>query len=161
MFNAFREWLACSTGKIGGALIAVALLGLAVYITVTSLGSSTPDDAHYTTFICTETGKPFRHRNQMGDEQPILSPYSGKNTGVPAEACYWNADGTIKEKPTWVLLNELAGKPGPTFCPDCGRLVVGHNPPAFAGIDPPPTRAEYAARKATHATATASRQYQR
>ena len=74
---------------------------------------------------------------------------SGKKTGVPAEACYWTADGGTKKNPTWVLLNELAGKPGPTFCPDCNRLVVGHNPaPGPAGgaaiAKLPPKRDDYA-----------------
>jgi hypothetical protein len=91
-------------------------------------------------FICTETGKPFEHENQIGETLPILSPHSGKKTGVPAEACYWTAEGGTKTSPTWVLLNELAGKPGPTYCPDCKRLVVGHNPQPGPGIKTPPMR---------------------
>ena len=33
-------------------------------------------------------------------------------------------------------------------CPDCGRLVVEHNPPAVEGSKPPPTKAEMAGRRA-------------
>jgi len=100
-------------------------------------------------YICTETGKPFRHQIKMGESLPIESPYSGKKTGVPAEACYWNADGTTRKEPVWVLLNQWIHKPGPTFCPDCGRLVVGHNPPPGPGARPPPTSTEYYARKSS------------
>ena len=60
----------------------------------------------------------------------------------------WTKDGKIKQDPTPVLLNEYAGKPGPTFCPDCGRRVVAHNPPPVIGAKPPPTKEEYAKRQA-------------
>jgi hypothetical protein len=43
-----------------------------------------------------------------------------------------------------VLINQWKNSTEPTFCPDCGRLVVGHNPPAVAGSTPPPTKEEYA-----------------
>jgi len=76
---------------------------------------------------------------------PVLAP-SGKNTGYEAELCYWTKDGKPKETPTPVLLNIYKGIKGPTFCPDCGRLVVGHNPPAMEGAKPPPTKDEYTPR---------------
>lgn len=94
-------------------------------------------------FICSQTGKAFRHELTAGEAIPIYSPYSGSNTGYPAELCYWNADGTIKSTPTPVLLNSWIGKPGPTFCPDCGRLVVARNPYPSPNSKPPPTREEY------------------
>ena len=58
---------------------------------------------------------------------------------------HWTADGQSKPTPTAVLLNESIDKPGPTFCPDCGRLVVGHNPRPAEASQPPPTAQEYAA----------------
>jgi hypothetical protein len=73
------------------------------------------------------------------------------NTGYPAEACYWTADGGTKTEPTWVLMNAVLGKPGPTFCPDCGRLVVARNPMPGPGVKPPPTQQEL-----LHSTADAN-----
>jgi hypothetical protein len=138
----------------GAKVIAIAVsplfVGIAVLVVRSYLRGSTPDEAYYTTYICTETGRAFKHRNEPGETLPIVSPYSGKNTGVPGEPCYWTADGRIKSQPTWVLLNEAIGKPGATFCPDCGRLVVGRNPVAHAGGKPPPTEDEYAARRTLH-----------
>ena len=101
-------------------------------------------------YICSETGKSFHVSlsDLDGKTVPIYSPYSHKNTGYPAELCYWNADGTPKKDPTPVLLNSDIGKPEPTFCPDCGRLVVGHNPMPVPGRQPPPTQAEMEARSA-------------
>jgi len=48
-----------------------------------------------------------------------------------------------------VLLNEATGKPGPTFCPDCGRFVVPHNPSPQMSPKPPPTKQEYEANPPT------------
>ena len=79
---------------------------------------------------------------------PVLSPFSGKNTGYPAELCYWTKDGSIKTDPTPVLLNTYIGDNSPTFCPDCGRLVVGHNPRAVAGAHAPPTKQEWESKHA-------------
>jgi hypothetical protein len=93
-------------------------------------------------FVDAETGKPFKHDLTSGEEIPVRAP-SGKNTGFPAELCFWTKDGKPKTEPTAVLMNAWVGKPGPTFCPDCGRLVVGHNPPASADRKPPPTKEEY------------------
>ena len=49
----------------------------------------------------------------------------------------------MKKEPTPVFVKSRAGEPGPTFCPDCGRLVVVHNPKPKDGDRPPPTQAEY------------------
>ena len=94
-------------------------------------------------FVCSETGKGFHVKLTESLTIPVHSPYSGKNTGYPAELCYWTADGKPKSDPTPVLMNSYIGKTGPTFCPECGRLVVGHNPMAREGKTPPPTKAEY------------------
>ncbi len=76
---------------------------------------------------------------------PVKSPFTGKETGYKAELCFWTKDGSTKTDPTAVLMNDDVGKPGPTFCPDCGRLVVHHNPVPGPHSKPPPTREEYEA----------------
>ncbi len=58
---------------------------------------------------------------------PVKSPKTGKMTGFPAEACYFNACGK-KQGGTWVVLKETMGQDGGTSCPECGQRVVGHNP---------------------------------
>jgi len=77
-----------------------------------------------------ETREEFpRFRISDGETPPYRNPKTGTRTLVQAEMCWWNTDGSprdfAKDKPTAVLLN-IDGSP--TFCPDCGRLVVGHNP---------------------------------
>ena len=124
---------------VGGAVLAVSAwrsLG----------GGGFAEAAARRTFICSATGKPFTHELAKGDTIPVASPHSGKPTGYPAELCYWTADGRTKDEPTPVLLNTHAGLPGATFCPDCGRLVVGHNPKPAPGDRPPPTKAQMPAR---------------
>lgn len=63
-----------------------------------------------------------------GDSQPWKNPKSGERTLYPAEPCFWTRDGKAKLEPTYVLLNQYVGKPGQTICPDCGHVVVAHNP---------------------------------
>jgi hypothetical protein len=137
-----QKWLQTTSGKAATVLLSLALIGLVVWMFMRALGTDTPGDPNNVTYVCSETGKAFKHRNVVGEEMPILSPYSGRNTGYPAESCYWTADGHVKTEPTWVILNQVLGKTGPTFCPDCGRLVIGHNPPAVDGAKPPPTQQE-------------------
>ena len=93
-------------------------------------------------FIDSQTGKPFAITLKPGMAVPAPAP-SGGNTGYPAEACYWTKDGKTKDKPTYVLVNQYLGKNEPTFCPDCGRLVRGHNPRPAEGVPVPPTQEEY------------------
>ncbi|HEY7086623.1 MAG TPA: DUF1206 domain-containing protein [Tepidisphaeraceae bacterium] len=138
-----RQFLQTSGGQvllIGGLIIA---LGLAVYAVVSNLG---PGEAGKISrdrmYIDAATGKPYEHTLKPGDSVPTDAPSGGK-TGYPAELCYWTKDGKIKQDPTPVLVNARMGKPGPTFCPDCGRLVVMHNPPPLEGNKPPPTKEEY------------------
>ena len=76
---------------------------------ITHTGSGVSDTAYYRMYVDTETGKAFRHKVQVGDSWPIYSPISGKNTGMPAEPCFWTPDGTIKKEPDWVVLNEFVG----------------------------------------------------
>ncbi|HVS72878.1 MAG TPA: hypothetical protein VHQ47_16600 [Phycisphaerae bacterium] len=94
-------------------------------------------------FVDAETHKPFRQKIAIGMAVPVKSPFTSRATGYPAELCYWTKDGKPKRDPTPVLLNSSIGIDEPTFCPDCGRLVVGHNPSPTPGMKPPPTQAEY------------------
>lgn len=144
------EWLnkimQTKAGKIG---IGITLAGAIVVITfqlMSMFGSSAvASTANTRIFICSETLKSFQVNLEDLDGKPIpiMSPYSKKETGYPAELCYWTADGKVKSQPTPVLLNSAIGKTEPTFCPDCGRLVIGHNPMAQEGGRVPPTKAEW------------------
>lgn len=134
--------IACGrTGKCLLIAASVAALGLLIWWTLyaPSAGASSANERVY---ICAETGQPFDHRLVIGEMTPVYSPHSDRNTGYPSEPCYWTADGSTKDKPTYVLLNSYIGSSEPTFCPDCGRLVVPLNP-APAGGRPPPLRYEY------------------
>jgi hypothetical protein len=142
-----RRFLNSNAGKIVAVVVMVIFVALAAYVIWDNLGPS--DAARLSTdrmFIDAKTGKPFEHTLKPGDVIPVKAP-SGGNTGYPAELCYWTADGKIKKDPTPVLVNARIGKPGPTFCPDCGRLVVVHNPAPDASSKPPPTKAEYDSRQ--------------
>ena len=134
-----------------GVAAAVASVALMAYVLRGQLGFGGPAAlSRERAFICAATGKPFEYELKLGDFIPVASPHSGAQTGYPAERCYWTADGGTKEEPTLVLLNQYAGKSGATFCPDCRRLVVGHNPVHEAGREAPPTQETYArARKDT------------
>ena len=139
-----REFLETRTGRVMSVGFIVVAVGVLVASVWASLGGNEAAAAsRERLFICAETGRPFVHEIQAGESMPVRSPHTGKDTGYPAERCYWTADGSIKDEPTPVLLNEWGGKPGATFCPDCNRLVVGHNPQPAPGDTPPPTRDRY------------------
>ena len=133
------KFLRTGPGTILLVIVVILGIGASVYFVRAWWKGETPDDAHYTMFIDAETGQTFKHFNAIGDSIPLMSPYTKKATAYPAEACYWTVDGGVKKDPTWVLVNERQGKPGPTFCPDCGRLVVGNNPKADPSRSAPPT----------------------
>lgn len=112
-----------------GIVISVVLLSVAGYLGYRTFINPPPEppDSAPVWYVCSETGKAFEHIRQMGEMEPVYSPLSKKNTGYRAEKCFWTKDGKVKTTPTYVLLNELVGKLGPTLCPDCGRLVEPHN----------------------------------
>lgn len=143
----FREFTSSTKGKATVTLVFIGSL-IALYFSIRSNFSSAAADAANRVFIDSETGKWFTHRIKAGETLPVVAP-SGKNTGYEAEMCYWKSDGTSKERPTYVLLNIYKGSRDPTFCPDCGRLVVGHNPAPGPGVNAPPTKDQYASRRRT------------
>ena len=139
-----REFLNTTTGKAFTALLLAGAMLIATWMLWRKVGSSEAARlANQRVFVCAQTGKPFSVELKDGMSIPVKSPYSGQQTGYPAELCYWTKDGKPKDEPTAVLLNSWVGKSGPTFCPDCGRLVVGHNPSPSPDRKPPPTREEY------------------
>jgi hypothetical protein len=143
-----KTFLATSRGRTTAIVFCVLTLALVAWFFRSYFGTSEAvRRANERTFICSETGKVFEVTIKEGMTIPVHSKYSGKDTGWPAELCYWKADGSTKSDPTPVLLNNYAGKKGPTFCPDCGRLVVGHNPMPMPGMKPPPTEGDYAKRR--------------
>jgi hypothetical protein len=144
-----REFLESKAGKYAATGFLAVVLLIVIFVLKSFMGESPAEAAtRDRLFMCAETEKSFRYKLEKGVTIPVPSPYSGKETGYPAELCYWTKDGQTKTDPTPVLLNSYKHVPGPTFCPDCGRLVVGHNPAPDADSKPPPTREEYEARKA-------------
>jgi len=115
------------------ALIALAVVALAAGAWLISRSALSGDSlkamTDRRTMIDAATGEVFVDmRLPTGAPIPYTHPQTGQATLFPAELCYWNADGTAKLEPTYVLLNQHKGVDGPTMCPDCGRRVVAHNP---------------------------------
>ncbi len=100
-----------------------------------------------TIWFIDDQGNTFQQKMEIGQAE-FTSPKTGK-PAYPAELCFWTRDGKSKGDATKVLLNRYKGIDGPTFCPDCGRLVTDHNPHPVPGVDVrvPPTKAEYDAGK--------------
>lgn len=148
-----QEFFESIAGKVTAGVIIVAAAAMVWMSVRSNLGTSGAGKmASDRMFICSKTNKSFWHTLQKGESIPVLSKYSGEKTGYPAEMCYWNADGSIRSEGVPVLLNQYKGEPEPTFCPECGRLVMGHNPPADPSRKPPATRDEYMARKTRQTT---------
>ena len=142
--GAVQTFLTSSAGRVTAAVVVLVGLAAVVFAATRFFGpSAAARVSRERTFICAETKKPFDYTIKSGDMIPVRSPFSGKNTGFPAEICNWTREGTVGTKETAVLLNSHVGSSEPTFCPDCGRLVVGHNPPADVGRKAPPTKEEY------------------
>lgn len=139
-----RDFLNSSGGKIAaGALLVLALIAAVIMFRNSFGPSSDVAAANARVFIDASTGKPFSRQLRAGMTVPVDAP-SGKKSGYPAEMCWWTKDGKVRKEPYPVLLNTWVGKPEPTFCPDCGRLVVAHNPsPGGGNIAPPPLKEEY------------------
>ncbi len=111
--------------SIAALILAAVIMGWQLFSGTTTAG----DASRSRTLVDAESGEVFENFPiKDGDRQPWMNPKTGKATLFPAERCFWTRDGKAKMKPTWVLLNQYAGKPGETICPDCGRRVVPHNP---------------------------------
>jgi hypothetical protein len=144
MAQGIREFFDSKAGRALALLLCVAGIAAIVMVLKRSTGDSeVAAQSRNRLFVCAETLKPFTHELQIGESIPVLSPHSGKQTGYPAELCYWTKDGKVRDKPVPVLLNTYLNKPEPTFCPDCGRLVTPHNPAPVPDQSPPPTKDQY------------------
>lgn len=112
--------------KIIGSI--AALIAAAVIFFRFSGGDDPAEASRRRIAVDSKTLKVVEIRVGEGSRPPWPNPETGENTLYPAEACYWNKDGTAKLKPTLVFVKEYAGIDEDTFCPDCGREVVPHNP---------------------------------
>jgi predicted RNA-binding Zn-ribbon protein involved in translation (DUF1610 family) len=122
--------------KIIVAVVALAVAGGIMYSTFS--GKSAVSVAQERAYKCVEPncGHIFEHTLQIGDMEPFACPKCGKSSGWKAEACYWakdkDASGNWKAKlePTLVVVKKRVDPETSdrTYCPDCGREVVGHNP---------------------------------
>lgn len=135
-----REFLQSPAGKIVATTVGVLAVAYLAWTIAGFGGSDAAAAANGRLFIDSETGETFRHTLKSGDKVPLENPTTGKRTAYQAELCYWTKDGSIKEEPTPVLLKEAIGEEGPTFCPECDRLVQRHNPVPAPGSTAPPTR---------------------
>ena len=113
-----------------GAVLAFVLIVVAGYLFYNNFWKANAEEPVETLrwFKCTGDDNAFTYALKKGDKPPVTCPQCKKTTGYPAETCYWTRDGGTKDKPTYVILNKNLGKEGDTICPDCGRVVVGHNP---------------------------------
>lgn len=119
-----------------GLILSLALITTAGYLTFrafTDPGDMKPDPANIIC-MCAETKQIFEHKPEIGENWPVMSPYTKRKTGYPVERCYWTKDNKQKSKPDYVILNEHLGLKGATLCPVCGRIVVGHNPPPPSNV---------------------------
>ena len=127
-----------SRGPLGGGFglfVALVLFGSAGWmfynyraeITTTNAAPEQPV-ATPRPFLCSVDGNQFFYGMKEHESPPVNCPKCKKTTAYPCEACYYTKDGGIKDSPTWVILNHYLGKKGDTICPDCGHVVIGHNP---------------------------------
>lgn len=115
--------------SIVGAVAAVGVLGYIVLNATLLAPRDAGDISRHRTVVDMKTGEVFKDfAIPENSAMPWTNPKTGEKTLVQGEACFWTKDGKAKLEPTYVLLNEMAGKSGPTICPDCGRTVVAHNP---------------------------------
>lgn len=117
---------------LGASLVILILAGALAWSRLG--GKSAADIAANRAFIDIETGDVFEHTISMGESYPVESPFTKRATGYRAEACYWtkdeNGQWAIKDKPTLLLVKKEVDPTTTekTYCPDCGREVVRHNP---------------------------------
>ncbi len=116
---------------------AIGMLVVAAGIVTYQLTRSTPAEMASNTRMlqCESTKQVFPHDLQLGEVPPLKCEICGKNDAYSPEKCFWTKDANgkwaIKETPTYVILpNRIDKENGASSipCPDCGHIVVGHNP---------------------------------
>lgn len=116
-------------GSVAIALVSLCVLSYAGWAAWSAMRNSPTAAKNLTTVKDSESGQLIEvYTINKGDTLPYVNPKTGKRTLYPVEACHWTKDGKAKFPPTYVILNERMGKPGPTICPDCGRRVTIYNP---------------------------------
>lgn len=117
--------------KALATIVAVLLVGYAGYAIFSGLGE--PDfvaNANMRVLMDSETGEQFEIEISPDTEPyPHVNPKTGTTTLFPTEVCYARGCGSFP-KGTRVILNVWLDKKGPTYCPNCGALVVPMNPDA-------------------------------
>jgi DNA-directed RNA polymerase subunit RPC12/RpoP len=130
------------TAEASGTRQRILLIGAVVLLIVAGLllarhatkSSSAERFASDRVFKCVDCAHEFEHDIKMGEIEPLACPKCGKQAGWMTEKCYWthDAEGNWKAKlnPTYVVLKSRIdpGSTEKTYCPDCGHIVVGHNP---------------------------------
>lgn len=108
----------------------VLLVAAGAYAWLRLGGESPAGDSRSRWLVCAETGKAYEKAIEEGETEPFMSPFTDRQTGYLAEPCYWTAEGKAKLEPTWVLVKTRVdpNTTEKTYCPDCGKEVVGHNP---------------------------------
>lgn len=112
--------------KIGATVLAVLALGLLVGMVWKNFGTEDAR-ADYRTLMDRETGELFELPTADLKPYPMPHPKTGQNTLYRTEICYWGEE-CRKRGGTRVIMNQLLGKEGPTYCPVCGHVVRFHNP---------------------------------
>lgn len=111
------------------AVVSLGLLGYMLFSSVVGGSETAESISRRRTLMDSETKEVFlAYPIPEGASFPLMNPKTRTNTLYIAETCYWTKEGGAKNEPTWVILNGVMGKTGPTICPDCGRTVVAHNP---------------------------------
>ncbi|MCB9858414.1 MAG: zinc ribbon domain-containing protein [Phycisphaerales bacterium] len=115
--------------------VAVVLFIVAGALAARSLLQDSPADyANDRGFKCSECGHDYAYVIRSGDFEPLECPKCHQRSAYQAEMCFWTKgpDGqyVAKTEPTLVLLKSRIDPTSdePTYCPDCGHEVVGHNP---------------------------------
>lgn len=149
--NRIREFLNTPAGRyvsFGVAGLGVLLMG---WLVVSQFTGGIASRSAKRIFIDSNTNEQFQYTLSKGEMIPVPSPHSdGARVGFEAEPCYWTKEGGVKDEPTWVLPKvKVNPDAGPTFCHDCGRLVVPLNPLPLPGTSVPPSETEYKARRSS------------
>ncbi|MCH7876607.1 MAG: hypothetical protein IH965_15120 [Gemmatimonadetes bacterium] len=118
-----------SRGHAAGAAALLIVAGGLIVYRVRATGADPGARSRVRVAIDAESQAVFtRFKVADGDTVPWRNPRTRRRTLYPAEKCFWTRDGRFTPEPTYVLLNEYVGVADPTICPDCGRVVVAHNP---------------------------------
>jgi len=116
--------------KIGLAIAFILVAGVMMYLQFANRPADIGDLTRYVPVINAKTGEVIEKYDLKATSEPWpWAAAGGERVLYPAELCFWNKDGSVRTKPTFVLLNTFRGEKGDTICPDCGRKVVPRNPP--------------------------------